>query len=100
MQRAYLTACQALRCRQAYSAHGIRRRTKFVRAVPANRRGASWLNWRIAVRTVAGNSVLSPTTIGVSASAAKPAKPTSLRKRRKTMRAWEGGLASYRAALW
>jgi hypothetical protein len=46
------------------------------------------------VHTVVESLVLSPTTIGACASAAKPARKTSLRKRRRTMRACENGLAS------
>src|SRR5215831_17766336 len=54
---------------------------------------------RTAVHTVAESSVLSVTTIGACASAAKPARTTSLRKRRRTMHACEGGLACYLVAL-
>jgi transcriptional regulator with XRE-family HTH domain len=46
------------------------------------------------VHTVVESLVLSPTTIGACASAAKPARKTSLPKRRRTMRACENGLAS------
>jgi hypothetical protein len=46
------------------------------------------------VHTVVESLVLSPTTIGAFASAAKSARKTSLRERRRTMRACENGLAS------
>src|SRR5262249_48416467 len=111
MRLAYVTAGAALRCRQAHSADAVEvgRCDEFVAlftrapdsiAWPTSkRRAVSCLDRRIAAQAAVESSVLSPTTITAYASAAKPARTTSLRERRRTMRACDGGSASCRARL-
>jgi hypothetical protein len=93
MRLAYLTAGAALRCLEAHSGDVVEvaRCDEFVAAFTRALDSIAWptskLDWRIAAQAAVESWVSSPTTIGACASAAKPARTTSLRERRRTMRA-------------